>query len=248
MGGQPFFQRLFEHSKQITPYLAGQLKPLSDSSDNSQIIYIERPSAETIRQLYESLKQSHPEAGSAYWLTRTWTLLCWQPVYIAFISIYACQGLPNLTSIVQHVQERFVSGYQFQSHSYAKGNREELIVQASKELCQLFDYYRSEMNAWVRIRPGFTAHLFADAILGCLIKLSQLAPELPKKYLFKQARLWLNACNLPIRLIHSLKYDEQSKSLSLVRTSCCLVYKCHGRKLCNDCPRACKQSRITSSN
>ncbi|MGF1805657.1 (2Fe-2S)-binding protein, partial [Aliivibrio sifiae] len=28
-----------------------------------------------------------------------------------------------------------------------------------------------------------------------------------------------------------------SNQLKLVRTSCCLVYKCNGRNLCEDCPR-----------
>ncbi len=59
----------------------------------------------------------------------------------------------------------------------------------------------------------------------------------PKEYLFDQGRQWLSACSLPEKLIASLTYNEESKQLSLVRTSCCLVIKCDGRKLCLDCPR-----------
>lgn len=235
MSEHSFFEHLFEKSKQITPYLDGQLAPLA-ASDPS-LIHIGRPSSQTIRELYLSLEQQHPEAGSPYWLTRTWTLLCWQPIYIAFVSIYACRGLPNLTLMAQKVQPTFISGFQFESLDYFKGTESQLIEQAGKQLIELFDYFRAEMSEWTRIRPGFTRHLFADGVLGCMIKLHQMVPSLDEEYLMKQAQLWLQACELPEKLISSLNYNVHSNKLTLIRTSCCLVYKCEGRKLCNDCPR-----------
>lgn len=235
MSDYAFFERLFEHSKQITPYLDGQIAPLLTSDPS--LIHIARSSSPSIRELYLSLKQEYPEAGSAYWLTRTWTLLCWQPIYVAFISIYACRGLPNLTSMAQKLQPTFVSGYQFESLDYRQGNESELITHAGKQLIELFNYFRDEMSQWTRIRPGFTRHLFADGVLGCIVKLHQSAPELGEEYLMQQARLWLQACELPEKLLCSLRYLPQSRELKLTRTSCCLVYKCNGRQLCSDCPR-----------
>lgn len=237
MSGHSFFEHLFEHSQQVTPYLHGAIKPLSEGGVKSTLIHIDRPSSESIRELYESLKLAHPEAGSAYWLTRTWTLLCWQPIYVAFVAIYSCQGLPKLSLIGQHVQPNFISGYQFDSEDYFQGTEQELVTLAGKELNVLFDYFRQEMSLWTRIRPGFTNYLFADGVLGCLVKLSHFAPDLSAEYLMTQAQQWLVACNLPEKLVGSLRYDETSQQLILVRTSCCLVYKCHGRELCTDCPR-----------
>ncbi|PSU81655.1 siderophore ferric iron reductase [Photobacterium phosphoreum] len=242
MSNSLFFKRLFKYSKQVTPYLNGQIKTLASNSVKQSIIQIEYNSSEVIRNLYDNLKHSNPEAGAAYWLTRTWDLLCWQPIYTAFISIYACRGLPQLSSIAQHVQEGYIAGYQLQSQSYIKGTDEELILEAGKELNKLFNYFRNEINSWTRIRPGFTAHLFADAIFGCLVKLSQFYPSLSEQYLLNQAQLWLKACNLPEKLLKSLNYNKQSKELVLVRTSCCLVYKCQGQNLCSDCPRAWKSA------
>lgn len=237
MGEHSFFEHLFKHSKAVTPYLHGQIKPLPENSIEQAIIHIEQPSSDSIQRLFDNLKQSHPEAGSAYWLTRTWTLLCWQPIYVAFIAIYSCRGLPPLSSIAQHVQPNFISGYQFPSESYYEGTEQELIDRAGKDLNLLFDYFRQEMNQWTRIRPGFTRHLFADGVLGCLVKLNQNIPDLSGEYLLNQAQQWLKACELPEKLIRSLSYCESTKALTLVRTSCCLVYKCQGRQLCRDCPR-----------
>ncbi|KJY82121.1 (2Fe-2S)-binding protein [Vibrio galatheae] len=237
MSGLSFFEHLFEHSKQVTPYLNGSIKPFSNNTLDQTIIHIGCSSADSIQTLYENLKQAHPEAGAPYWLTRTWTLLCWQPIYVAFIAIYACKGLPKLSSIAQQVQPNFISGFHFSSAEYIGGTEQELIEQAGKELTTLFNYFRQEMTLWTRIRPGFTNHLFADGILSCLVKLHHDSPHLSGQYLLNQARQWLSACQLPEKLIASLTYDEESKQLTFVRTSCCLVYKCQGRKLCSNCPR-----------
>jgi len=237
MSGQSFFEHLFEHSKQVTPYLIGSINNQPNDIPEHPTVHIDYSSAEQIQFLYEQLKSLNPEAGAPYWLTRTWTLLCWQPIYVAFIAIYSCRGLPNISTMAQSIQPGFVSGYQFKSATYQQGSEQELITKAGHDLNLLFDYFRSEMNQWTRIRPGFTRHLFADGVLGCLVKLSQYAPDLPKSYLLEQARLWLQACGLSEKFMDRLTYDEQTKQLTLVRTSCCLVYKCQGRKLCGDCPR-----------
>ncbi|MGL4828181.1 MAG: siderophore ferric iron reductase, partial [Vibrio sp.] len=103
-----FFEELFEKSRKVTPYLNGQLS--SNSVQQEPIIQWDHFCSEHIQTLYRNLQDAHPEAGPAYWLTRTWTLLCWQPIYLAFVAIYACHGLPQLSSIAQYVQTHFISG------------------------------------------------------------------------------------------------------------------------------------------
>lgn len=237
MNSHSFYEHLFERSRQITPYLDGTIEVIPDDAQAQKILHIEHPCSENIRELYETLKATHPEAGSAYWLTRTWTLLCWQPIYVAFVSIYSCGGLPDLLKIGQKVQPNFIAGYQFSDNHYTEGRTEELIVRAGAELEQLFSYFREEISHWTRIRPGFTNHLIADGILGSIVRLNQFMPDLNADYLHRQAQLWLSAFNLPLKLANTLHYDQNSSSLKLIRTSCCLVYKCDGRKLCSDCPR-----------
>lgn len=230
-----FFDTLFQHARKVTPYLDGQIAETPETT--APIVQPGQPSAEVIQALYRELQNAHPEAGAAYWLTRTWTLLCWQPIYVAFVSIYACRGLPMLSSMAQSVQPRFISGFHFGSMHYIQGNPQELITQAGQQLVTMFDEYREQMAQWTRIRPGFTQRLFADGILGCLIKLHHFYPDLAGDYLLQHAKWWLSACNLPEKLLQPLHYDSNTHSLTLVRTSCCLVYKCEGRGLCRDCPR-----------
>ncbi|MFW7524651.1 siderophore ferric iron reductase [Vibrio ostreicida] len=237
MSSDAFFDHLFEYSLQVTPYLAGALAPLPEPPPELGLLHIDRPCSDTIQALYERLKSANPEAGPAYWLTRSWDVICWQPVYVAFVSIYTLHGLPELKRIAQTVQSDFVSGYQFDSAQHQHGTEEALIAQAGVELATLFEFYRNEMSQWTRIRPGFTRHLLADCVLGCLVKLSQFAPDKPVETLLEHAQLWLKACGLPLALADTLTVDNDTGRLKLVRTSCCLVIKCTGRELCQDCPR-----------
>lgn len=237
MTHDPFIEQLFDYSKQVTPYLAGQLGEIPDNAIEQGLIHIDHDCSAHIQALYERLAKKSPESGSAYWLTRTWDLLCWQPVYVSFVSIYACKGLPEIKRMGQFTHPDFISGFQFESAQHHHGTESELIHRAGQQLHELFEFYREEMSQWTRIRPGFTKHLFADSILGCIIKLQSFMPQMPNEYLLDQAKQWLVACGLPLKLLSSLGIDPETDQLKLIRTSCCLVYKCEGRKLCASCPR-----------
>ncbi|USD40278.1 siderophore ferric iron reductase [Vibrio sp. SCSIO 43135] len=232
-----FFQQLFDYSRQVTPYLEGEVTSCPQDKTGFGLVHIDNDCSGDIQGLYLRLKQENPEAGAAYWLTRTWDLLCWQPMYLAFVSIYACHGLPPLKRIGQGMHANFVAGFSFESHQHTPASQEELIDMAGRDLQELYSFYRQSIDSWTRIRPGFTHHLIADGILGCLIKLQNFVPELTNDYLLAQAQLWFKAFQLPEKLLASLRVDDETGHLKLVRTSCCLVYKCEGRKLCADCPR-----------
>ena len=47
-----FFEHLFEHAKQVTPYLDGQITPLSDANLADKLIHKEIPSSDTLHELY----------------------------------------------------------------------------------------------------------------------------------------------------------------------------------------------------
>ncbi|MCG7497985.1 siderophore ferric iron reductase [Vibrio sp. Of7-15] len=233
----PFIEQLFDYSKQVTPYLDGRVGSIPDDATEQGVIHIDHKCSSHIQKLYDQLAQNTPESGSAYWLTRTWDLLCWQPVYVSFVSIYACKGLPDIKRMGQYTHPDFISGFQFESAQHHRGSAAELIQLAGLQLQELFEFYRAEMNDWTRIRPGFTKHLLADSILGCIVKLQTFMPKLSNEYLQDQAKQWFDACNLPVKLLSSLQVDIETDKLRLIRTSCCLVYKCEGRKWCTTCPR-----------
>ncbi len=224
---------IFQHAKQITPYLRGSYGPIHK---DCIAIGNENSSAE-LKKVYDRLSREHPEAGKAYWLTRTWDLVCWQPAYIAFISVYGLKSLPDLQNIAQYRYKNFVTGYRFSHSDHCHGEPEVLIPQAAQQLMTLTSFYRQQIELWTRIRPGFTNHLFADLILGCLIKLQKFDTSLSNEYIQEQARLWLEACDLPERHLKSFSVDKTTGLLMLIRTSCCLAYKCDSGKYCSNCPK-----------
>lgn len=232
---QAAFESLFHYAQQLTPYLDGRV---GVAQAGEEAIALERHNGDTFAAIYDEIKAASPEAGQAYWLTRTWGLLCWQPVYLSFLSVYTQKALPDFTRMTQYRRPLFVAGFSFEPHEWQHGNRTQLIHRVAHQLTTLFEQYRAEMNEFVRIRPGFTQHLLADMLLSCLVKLQQLRPHYSNVQILTQARVWLAAFDLPDKHLSSLKLDPESQQLTLVRSSCCLVYKCSGRKVCPDCPRA----------
>ncbi len=226
-------RKIFKYSKQVTPYLKGSYGALHSRS----IAVTNDESHKEIKRVYDGIAQAHPEAGKAYWLTRSWDLVCWQPIYVSFISIYGLYSLPDIKNIAQFRIKAFVMGYRFFNDAHKHGTPEELIPYAGEAILSLTEFYRSQFSVWLRIRPGFTHHLLADLLLSSLIKLQQHEPSLTNEYIIDQARRWLEACRLQEKHLSCLTVDARSGMLKLVRISCCLVYKCNTSKYCDDCPR-----------
>lgn len=229
------FDLLFEYSQAVSPSLVGKLG--STAEPLASTITFDHACSIDLKGVYDTISKCSPEAKQAYWLARTWDLLSWQPIYLSFISIYGCNGLPDIKGMTQQIKGDFIAGYQINSESYRQGSHESLIQLAAKDLNEMFEFYRDEIGHWTRIRPGFTRFLFADAILNCIVKIQHFKPDLPNEYLIQQAKLWIDAANLPVTALQGLKINPQTNTLQLVRTSCCLVYKCEGRELCGDCPK-----------
>ncbi len=138
MQNSEYFELLFHSSREVTPYLSGHLAHQAECYNADPHLHISKNNGEQIKALYERLSQTSPEAGSAYWLTRTWDLLCWQPVYIAFISIYQLRALPNIKEMSQEIKSDFVAGYTFHHSDLTFGTNEDLISSVAQQLSELF--------------------------------------------------------------------------------------------------------------
>ncbi|WP_242011027.1 siderophore ferric iron reductase [Vibrio furnissii] len=148
---QAAFESLFHYAQQLTPYLDGRV---GIAQAGEEAIALERHNGDTFAAIYDEIKAASPEAGQAYWLTRTWGLLCWQPVYLSFLSVYTQKALPDFTRMTQYRRPLFVAGFSFEPHEWQHGNRTQLIHRVAHQLTTLFEQYRAEMNEFVRIRPG----------------------------------------------------------------------------------------------
>ncbi|MDR9829004.1 siderophore ferric iron reductase [Vibrio sp. FNV 38] len=227
-----FHSSLFTYSMQISPYLAGEvINPLTYSIRN------DAQCAEAIHTLYERIALNHPEGGAAYWMTRTWESLIWQPIYISFMSVYAFQTLPDIKSMAQQIQGSFVAGYQFPDTTHQHGSVQELVSKACAQLRELFDHYLQAMNQNIRIRPGYASHLTADLVMNSIAKMQAMQPEFSHSNLLDEAQLWTKALTLPKKHIEGFTAQPDGSGTKYTRTSCCLFYRCESGSLCVDCPR-----------
>ena len=251
---------MFALCKQVIPYLEGTLSPaerestkvssndikdinsIKDIKDNTeQWLTGTEQDRNTIQQLYQSLQKMSPQAGNAYWMTRTWDLLCWQPMYIAFIAIYGLKKTPDFNYFKQRHQHDSVVGFVFQAHNMKGDEPEQLISSAAQQLKTLFEHYRLQLDTLHRCRPGYVKRLIADLVLGNLLKVKQHVPDFTEQDLQRHAEKWLTELGLPTNLISALVISD-NKPTKHIRSSCCLTYKANN-DICGNCPKQFKNKK-----
>ncbi|MBR9728802.1 siderophore ferric iron reductase [Shewanella intestini] len=232
---QAVFRGLYQQCQQVSPYLKGEWQ-IMDEQDPSTIS-LARSNLSSIRALYQSLQQQSPEAGAAYWLTRSWNLLTWQPLYIAITAIYHCKVLPDLCSLSQTHKNGLIAGFSFSCTRCDTGENAQLVNRAGEQLRRIFEHLRTDLDRSFRCRPRFVEHLIADALLSRLLLLQHSHPEMSVCFIRNQATLWLNALNLPQAHVNKIQYSESTKQLIFNRSSCCCIYKTAAGNKCANCPR-----------
>ncbi len=216
----------------VTPYL----KRLDRDTSNEELDgdWLNTEDGETAALLYQRVKDSQPEAGSAYWLTRTWGLLCWQPVYLALLSVHGCGKGLNFERFGQRVQRDYIAGFS-DIDVVDADTVSQAIAQTGQQLAKLSVRYQQALNQHLRIRPGFCRYLLADTLVQYSVQLWSVQPHRAQQPLRHWLTQWLAACDLPTQVLSQLSViDEQA---NYTRTSCCLVYQCGDHPLCADCPR-----------
>jgi len=235
---------MFDLCRHVISYLDGKLEDPVAVTEHNQLpkkqnidwLIGEQQDLFTIQALIDDLEKSNPDAGHSYFKARTWHLLCWQPIYIAFISIYGLKQLPDFTCFKQQRQHNAIVGFTFHSDKIANGQAEQLIPLAASQLAPLLEHYRTQLDSLQRCRPGYSGRFIADLILGNLLKVKNLVPDFSDQDVLKHAQLWIKAMGLPEKLLKSLKVKD-GQTIDFVRTSCCLAYKVNS-KLCSTCPKA----------
>ena len=231
-------------SREVIPYLDGKIEsqkpkalrslPLLNKQKNNWLMGNNNDDL-IINSLIQDLHQLHPHAGKTYYMTRTWELLCWQPMYISFIAIYGLKQLPDFSHFKQKYQHKSVYSFAFDNHQFSEASTEQLISLASQQLKDLFEHYRQLLDALIPCRQGYTNRLTADLILSILIKVSELVPNFTHQDVIHHAQLWLKAMELPLRLVNTLQINTDN-TITHARTSCCLTYKANN-DTCINCPK-----------
>ncbi|WP_303565040.1 siderophore ferric iron reductase [Photobacterium sp. 1_MG-2023] len=228
--------QLFSDSERLIPIMKGVPTPdilLSIRRDGNNDALL--------ASLYQYWQQNYPEAGQPYWTTRSWSMLTWQPLYLAFVCVYSVKAVPPLGQIVQQYnQEGWVAGYSFSKNSaWCEGDTPKLIGCAGRELIELYEDLRQQMENHTRIRPGFTRQLLADSVLAVLLRYHNTLPDsLPADAVQQHAIWWLESLGLPAKHINTLYRSETDGSWQQMRVSCCMHYRRDDGKYCENCPKS----------
>ncbi|MGY6036795.1 siderophore ferric iron reductase [Aeromonas sp. AE23HZ002T15] len=200
-----------------------------------------QPAPELARALHDYWRLAHPEAGPAYWLTRSWGMLCWQSIYLAMVAVYRVGAVPALDRLGQGYQAGLVSGFTLPVEPMITGAREVLIAAAGTRLRTHWQQLFELMGSVQRLRPGFIRPLLADDLLAALVRVPDFFGEISREEVAAHAPLWLAACGLPSEHLagwNSLQAPPGVEAVpGYVRQRCCLHYKRRDGELCGNCPR-----------
>lgn len=252
MNHQDKYHQLFALTEQFIPIMKGELDlhscseqspatRIAESGPHPYIVAGDPTAGMHLQALYQYWERAHPEAGHPYWLTRSWLMCIWQPVYLAMFSVYVLKAVPNLQSLTQHYTQGVVAGYRLTPDDLTQGDDTHLIQVACEHLAVLVEQFLIQFNTFTRLRPGFTRPLLADSVLEALAGLANHFPDAAPADLQAHARQWLAALALASRHLDSLIPVEQSQAnpaWQVARISCCMHYRRHDGKLCANCPRA----------
>ncbi|MEG0009349.1 MAG: siderophore ferric iron reductase [Aeromonas sp.] len=230
---------LFAAAAQLIGSLTGRLVagdlPLLTAADGNSA------PAEVALALHDHWRLAHPEAGPAYWLTRSWGMLCWQSIYLAMVAVYRVGAVPALDKLGQGHQGGLVSGFSLPLVPMIKGEREVLIAAAGTRLRMHWQELFELMGSVQRLRPGFIRPLLADDLLSALVRVPDFFGEISREEVAAHAPLWLAACGLPAEHLAGWREArglvDALNSPGYVRQRCCLHYKRRDGELCDNCPR-----------
>ncbi|MGE6109089.1 siderophore ferric iron reductase [Aeromonas sobria] len=197
-------------------------------------------SGEVMAALFAHWRQAHPEAGPAYWLTRSWGMLCWQSIYLAVIAVYRFAALPALDRMGMGYQDGLVCGVALAPEPMVKGEHAALIQEAGRRLQRHWQALFETFAEVQRLRPGFVRPLLADDLLVALARVPDFFPEVSRERVSQDAPRWLAACDLPAGHLAGWRPASLPQAGLLpgyVRQRCCLHYKRRDGDLCGNCPR-----------
>lgn len=229
---------LFAAAAKLIPSLTGRIR----KAEGDALLTASSPMApaRVAAELYAYWQQAHPEAGPAYWLTRSWSMLSWQSIYLAMVAVYRQGAVPALDKLELDYREGLVSGMTLPVAPMIKGETETLIEAAGERLQVHWQALLALLGGVQRLRPGFVCPLLADDLLAALVRVPAFFDEVSPAEVATHAPHWLAACGLPAEHLTGWQpapWPPEAGFVGYVRQRCCLHYKRRDGALCGNCPR-----------
>lgn len=225
--------QLLSLASRLYPSLMGSINPYC-----SGCIKLGEDNQQALNALHDHWRNTYPEAGTPYWSARSWTMLIWQPLYLAVISVHSMNILPILSSLNQKLSQGVVAGFCLTETDIETGSQTELIKRAGSELRLFCDALLAQLNQITQIRPRIAMRLAADSLLSALSELHRLNTSLTVTEMQYLSQTWLEAMDLSnASTLMSIHLSDGRERLGLKRKACCFYYLCHDSELCASCPR-----------
>lgn len=214
------------------------------SASTGQILTCRAPQP-PVRELVEHLRHAHPEAGPHYWSARAYSLLVWQPAYVAVLSVHLAGVLPSLQGLGQECCNGFVWGMTLPTATSCCASVEAMIPRAGHMLAQTGLAMADSLAHEISIHPKFAARLLADYIVAALLLVQRQHAELDNTAIRHWANQWLEAAGLTgCSDVMSVQLNDGQEHLALKRRACCQHFRRHDGGLCSTCPKLKPEERL----
>ncbi|WP_374497514.1 siderophore ferric iron reductase [Vogesella indigofera] len=198
-----------------------------------------------VAALLQHWRQAHPEAGPHYWGSRAWTLLLWQPVYLAVLAVQLAGCLPRLAGMAQRRQGGFVAGFSLAHGELQLGGEAALIAAAGQALQAACQPYLALLNQELKLHPKMAGRLQADCLLAALLHAQRCDARLGNARLLALAPQWLAALAQPdASALMTVALDDGRQRLALERKVCCQHFRRCDGELCSTCPKLKPAARL----
>lgn len=185
---------------------------------------------ETLRLLYDNLKEKYPLATEKYWLPRAWQIWGWQSVYVCICAYYGLKQAIDPGKFEIRVSGIFSDGFYPKDPTDCGLDSFEAMQKA------LLDFIQSQLQLFDEVFEGRLPHKQAyqyvmDGILGALAMLLNqkviTSPDITKEWtsLFKVVKPSAIALN------------PEKKEYYLELSLCCQHFRINKENLCPGCPK-----------
>ncbi|MDG9671436.1 siderophore ferric iron reductase [Hahella sp. CR1] len=222
------------------PALTGEI-----SVDNTGLICAKADNQEVLTQLHNYWRNACPEAGAPYWAVRSWTMLVWQPTFIAVAAVHIVGAAAPLSELGQKYAKGVVAGFRTPPVALPTAAIERLIELSGAELAQVCEGFLEQLNRIAKVKPLIAKRLVADSLLSALSRLSLLSAPPDNDEIQHWAQAWLKAMDLVgYSSLTPIPLHNGRLQLTLDRKACCLHYLRQDGELCASCPKQKPEVRV----
>lgn len=188
---------------------------------------------------------AYPEAGRAYWSSRCWGILIWQPLYLSVIGVHASGAALSLQNIEQPIADGWTSEVRLRDHAPLQGETSALIEHAAREIAACCAQMHDELAPVIRLNTVAVRGTQADVVLAALLAARKARPEWSDAQVESLGRQWLGALGLEgLGGYFAFECANRARALALDRRTCCYHFRRRDGEMCSTCPRLTRQARI----